>query len=388
MGNRIQVGVVGTAMLAPRDLRRMALEEALYTAGQMALRDAGMTIDDIDGVVVASSDELDGRAISIMAASGSVGGVDRDIMSTPSSSEHAFVLGALRVRSGLHQTQLILSWSSLEVDSVSAVQHLGTDPYFHRALPIDELSASALQASALAARIPGLQETAVSIIAKNRKNGLLAHAELAEGCMEEVMIRDGKVLRWPITQGMVSPPAFCVTAVVIASDSWIQARDANRVAWVHGLGWATEPTFLGDRDLATLPSLDVAAKQAYREAGMEGTPDFDVAEVADATAYQELLALEGLGLSDRTAWVDDVHSGKFTATGALPVNLSGGASAFNPVFCTGLLRIVEAANQTRGCAGRHQHREVRRAVAHGASGFAMQYNTVVVFGRERNGGTQ
>ena len=179
MRNGIQVGVVGTATLAPRDPRGMALEEALYAASQMALRDAGMTFDDIDGVVVASSDELDGRAISIMAASGSVGGVERDIMSTPSSAEHAFVLGALRVRSGLYRTQLIVSWSPLEVDSVSAVQQLGTDPYFHRALPIDELSASAMQASALAEQVPGLHDAAVSIVSNNRKNGRLAHAEFA-----------------------------------------------------------------------------------------------------------------------------------------------------------------------------------------------------------------
>ena len=47
-----------------------------------------------------------------------------------------------------------------------------------------------------------------------------------------------------------------------------------------------------------------------------------------------------------------------------------------------LMRINEAANQARGCAGAHQHTKVRKSVAHGASGFAMQYNTVVVFGHE------
>ena len=72
--------------------------------------------------------------------------------------------------------------------------------------------------------------------------------------------------------------------------------------------------------------------------------------------------------------------GDFGHAGKLPVNLSGGAISFNPVFCTGLLRIVEAANQVRGCAGIHQRANVRRALAHGASGFAMQYNNVVVFG--------
>ena len=43
---------------------------------------------------------------------------------------------------------------------------------------------------------------------------------------------------------------------------------------------------------------------------------------------------------------------------------------------------AEAANQVRGKAGVHQKSGARSAVAHGASGHAMQYNTVVVFGRD------
>jgi acetyl-CoA C-acetyltransferase len=149
------------------------------------------------------------------------------------------------------------------------------------------------------------------------------------------------------------------------------------------MGWATETGFLGDRDLSTLPSLCAAAEQAYGEAGIDmNMPEFDLAEVADATPYQQLIALESLGLCARDQWVESVKRGDFTKDGKMPVNLSGGALSFNPIFCSGLMRIAEAANQTRGRAGLHQKVDVHKAVAHGASGFAMQYNTVVVFGHE------
>lgn len=69
----------------------------------------------------------------------------------------------------------------------------------------------------------------------------------------------------------------------------------------------------------------------------------------------------------------------------MPVNPSGGALSFNPVFCSGLVRIAEAANQVRGKAGNHQAKNVHRVLAHAASGFAMQYNTVVVMGRDQKG---
>lgn len=384
MSNKIQVGVVGSAVFAPRYPERSLLEEKLHAVTHAALRDAGIGIEDIDGIVVAACDQLDGRAIAIMMASGSVGGVGRDILATPSSAEHAFVLGALRVRSGMYRTQLVVSWSPLETDDISNTQRLGNDPYFHRALPLDDLSSHALQANALEAKVPGLREAAVTVTETNRRHGAMAHPDYSPAPREKVMIERSKMLRWPITEGMVSAPAFGLVAMVLAADDWIAERKDAKTAWVHGMGWATEATFLGDRDLSTLPSLDSAVEQAYRESGTDlKKPDFDLAEVADATPYQQLLALEGLGLCPREQWVASTASGAFAKGGKTPVNLSGGALSFNPVFCTGLMRIAEAANQTRGQAGPHQQANVKKAVAHGASGFAMQYNTVVVFGQDR-----
>jgi len=94
-----KTAIVGTAILAQQEGDPRSLEELLYDVVQAALKDAGMVIDDIDGIVVGSNDQYDGRAIAIMMASGSVGGVDRDILSTPSAGEHALVMSTLRVAS-------------------------------------------------------------------------------------------------------------------------------------------------------------------------------------------------------------------------------------------------------------------------------------------------
>lgn len=382
---RIQTAVAGCAIVAPRDPQKMMLEEVLHAATQAVLRDAGITIEDIDGIVVAANDQLDGRAIAIMMASGSVGGVGRDILSTPGCAEHAFALADLRVRSGMYRTNLVLSWSPLEVDSVSETQRLSNDPYFHRALPLDDLASHALQANVLEAKVPGLRDAAIAVTAKNRRHGLFAYPEHAPSPQQPALIAGSKMLRWPITEGMVASPAFCVVATIIASEEWIGEHNNVRPAWIHGLGWATETAFLGDRDLSKADSLRAAARQAYSDAGIKPADvkrAFDLVEVADATPYQELIALDALGLCARDQWVAATQRGDFGHAGKLPVNLSGGAISFNPVFCAGLLRIVEAANQVRGCAGIHQRANVRRTLAHGASGFAMQYNTVAVFGSE------
>ena len=147
----------------------------------------------------------------------------------------------------------------------------------------------------------------------------------------------------------------------------------------HGLGDRTQ--FLGDRDLSTAPALAAAALQAYKEAGItDPMTQLDVVEITDATPHAELLAYEGLGLCARDDWSARVGDGTFAQGGKLPVNLSGGVQTNNPVYCTGLIRLAEIANQVRGRAGAHQHPEARKGLAQAGSGFAMQYQTAVVLG--------
>jgi acetyl-CoA C-acetyltransferase len=359
---------------------KRSLEEILFDVTQESLVDAGFSIETIDGIVVAANDQYDGRAISIMAASGSVGGVDRDILSTPSSGEHAFVLGALRILTGQFRAQLVVAWSPTETLQLSEVQRLGADPYYHRALPLDEAASHALQATALCATVPRLPEVASMIATKNRRHGVIAYPGANRAPSDRVSY-------WPLVGGTLAAPCAGAVALVLASEDCIAERGIKQVAWVQGMGWATESSFLGDRDLSVAPALVAAAQQAYRQAGIESPlASFDIAEVADATAYQELLAYEGLGFATRDDWRRCVMDGSFAAEGKLPVNLSGGALTLNPVFCSGAIRIAEVANQIRGRAGPHQKRAVRRGVAHASSGFAMQYNTVVVLGSEEGAG--
>ena len=373
-----EIGIAGVAMHAPQRTDSRSLEESIYAVTRAALRDADFAIEDVEGIVVAGNDELDGRAISVMMASGSVGGVDRDILSTPSAAEHAFVLGALRIASGQFATQLVVAWSPLEVDSIEDALKLGTDPYWHRALPQDELATHGLQASVLEHTVSGVRETAAAIVRKNRTHGAIAYPDRPLGPVESAFIASGKPTRWPLTDAMVAPPAFGLVAMVLADGKQVAKRKCDHVAWIRGMGWATEPGFIGDRDLSKAPSLDAARGQAYKAAGIKDASAFDVAEIADGTPYQELLAYESLGICKRDRWSKYVASGAASRGGKLPVNLSGGALSFNPIFCAGLMRIAEAANQVRGRAGAHQVKNARRALAHAASGPAMHYNTVVV----------
>jgi len=366
-----QPAVIGCAIRPAIPGRDRSLEEIMHDTAMMALADAGISIEDIDGIVVASNDQFDGRAISVMMASSALGGVDRDILSTPSASEHAFVLGALRVASGQYRTQLVVAWSPTEVSSMSEAQRLGADPYYHRGLPLDELSAHALQAAAVEHRVPGAREMALAVAAKNRAHGAAAYP---------VSPVPGP-FRWPVAAAMTSVPVTGAVGVVLADADFAAERGVADPAWLRGMGWATEASFLGDRDLSTAPALREAARQAFDAAGVSASA-IDVAEITDATPYTELLAYEALGLASREEWAARLTDGAFARGGRVPVNLSGGVLTHNPVFCTGLIRIAEIAQQVRGRAGKHQRHGARLGLAHAGSGFAMQYQAAVILGRD------
>lgn len=377
---RRKTAIIGSATFAPADGEGHALEELLYEVVQAALKDAGLSSDEIDGIVVASNDQLDGRAISVMAASGSVGGVDRDILSTPSAGEHAFVMSVLRVASGLYETHLVVSWSPTEASNLAETERLGADPYFHRQLPLYDNSSAALQASVLLNRHPHASELARRITARNYDNARRRHPDAA-------VPPSRYTPPWPLEQGMPSAPVTGAVAMVVASEEFVARKGIRNPAWVRGMGWATEAAFLGDRDLADMPALREAARQAFSESGLSSLDGVDLVELTGKTPYEELLAYEGLGFSAPGQWQDDVGSGRFDIDGALPVNPSGGAMPINPSFCAGAIRIAEAASQIRGVCGTHQIANAQTAIAHASSGFAMMYQTVLVLGATKQGAT-
>ena len=291
MPYKVQPGVIGCAIRPAIAGRDRSLEEIIYDTTQQALADAGLTIEDIDGIVVGCNDQFDGRAISVMMASGAVGGVDRDILSTPSGSEHAFILGALRVASGQFRTQLVVAWSPTEASS-----HPGGRAARRRSVfPPRAAAGRTVRARAAGggAGTHGAWRARMSrrrSLAKNRRHGALAYPD--------------------------PPVRAAARAGALAADAGNDHEPGDRVRGDgaghgglhrrtqacrrgldarHGLGDGT--SFLGDRDLSTAPALQAAARQAYAEAGItDPLTQLDVVEITDATPYAELLAYEALGL--------------------------------------------------------------------------------------------
>jgi len=98
----------------------------------------------------------------------------------------------------------------------------------------------------------------------------------------------------------------------------------------------------------------LAAERAFVAAGVNPR-DVDVAEVHDATAPAEILAIETLGLVARGEGAAFTSAGETARDGSIAVNPSGGLLARgHPIGATGVAQVAEIVWQLRGDAGERQ----------------------------------
>lgn len=121
-----------------------------------------------------------------------------------------------------------------------------------------------------------------------------------------------------------------------------------------------------------------SVESAWKVAGV-GPEDIDVLELHDATAAEELYALESLG------FFDVGEAGAATAAGdtdiggrAVCVNPSGGLlSRGHPLGATGICQVVELAQQLRGNAGARQVQRARLAMSVNTGGIMAGRDTAL-----------
>lgn len=130
-----------------------------------------------------------------------------------------------------------------------------------------------------------------------------------------------------------------------------RAKDLNHPAViVKGVGQAAAAnmesmTSFYREEIAAIPSMDIAAKQAYAQAGL--TPDdIDAAIIYDAFTPIVLWQLESWGFCERGKGAEFALAGNLRLDGRLPMNTHGGQ--LSEAYIHGVNGIVEAARLVRG----------------------------------------
>jgi len=119
-----------------------------------------------------------------------------------------------------------------------------------------------------------------------------------------------------------------------------------------------------------------AAKVLFDRNNIKNPVDyFDVFEMYDPSSWWGLDWLKQFMQLEGDEHLKMVENGDIAIEGKIPLNPSGGVVAANPIGATAMVRVAEAAMQIRGDAGGHQiPREVKHALA---SGFGGTFWTVL-----------
>jgi len=137
------------------------------------------------------------------------------------------------------------------------------------------------------------------------------------------------------------------------------------------------------RSLTTSAAVE-SGRRAYRMAGL-GPRDVDVAQIYDCFTPVVLIELEDLGFCAKGEAGAFVAAGETALGGMLPMNTHGGMlSHCHPGNPGAMFSFTEAVSQLRRQAGDRQVEDAEIALVHGQGGIMSSHATLIL-GREKDG---
>jgi len=373
-----KVGIVGYYQVKLHSDANYGRYEMIFEAVRGALDVAGLKKKDISTVISATNDYYDGRTISNSLTVEPGGAYLVDESKVEMDGAHAVLYGLMRILSGNHKLAVVWGGSMASCFPYHSTRLYETDPTWERPLAyINDVTSAGFQMRAYMEKYNVSVEDIAKVAVKNRKNAVknalsLAEAQNPNSSVQDIL--DSGIYADPVTELMVAQPCDGVAALLLAPEKQALKITDNPV-WITGVGYCQETYYLGDRDLSTSKSMELAAKMAFKAAGVKDPKhEIDVAEIFEGHAHEELIFTEALGFTERGHGV----SLNSEIGGDLPINPSGGALGGNPPCATGLIRIIEAAKQINGEANGHQVKGAKKAVASGQIGMCAQNNILYV----------
>lgn len=386
---RKDVAVVGAGMtIFARRLQETG-KEMSWEAAKMALDQAGLTLRDIDAVIMGSApDAFDGVHKKGDWLLDGAGGTDKPylrVFTGGGTAVFAPIAGWWHVASGLFKRVLVVceeKMSSVQPHAQSAFAHIW-DPILDRPLKPNLVWIFAMEMQRYMHTYNVRYEDIALVAVKNKRNAV-GHpcAQLADPTITLEDVINSEPMALPVRRLDISPPSDGAAAVVLVSED-VAYEHTDTPVWIDGVGWCLDTTMWTNRDLAFPKFVARAAKMAYEMAGIKNPrKEIDFAEPYDPFDYKELQHLEGLGLADPGGAAIMTREGVTQRDGEFPVCPSGGLLGVgNPIAAALGIKIGELYWQLSGQAGPRQvKKEIRTGVAQ-AWGDLMQFSSVIVMRR-------
>lgn len=161
------------------------------------------------------------------------------------------------------------------------------------------------------------------------------------------------MIAWPLRLFDCSPITDGATAALLVAEE-IAGNFTDCPLKIIGSGQASDYPLHDRSDLTQIRAAKLAARDAYRMAGVEAK-DIQVAEVHDCFTIAEIIASEDLGFFEPGTGYQQAGEGTTARDGKKPINTSGGLkSKGHPVGASGVGQVAEIFKQLRGAAGKRQ----------------------------------
>ena len=168
-------------------------------------------------------------------------------------------------------------------------------------------------------------------------------------------------------------------AVVLTSAE--RARDLrSHPVLVLGMGEALDHNLISQMPDLTHGPARISGPPAFAMAGVT-YKDIDVAEIYDSFTYTVLLSLEDLGFCKKGEGGAFVSGQRTAPGGEFPLNTSGGGLSYTHPGMFGIFVIIEAVRQLRhdfADQGDRQVKDAKIALAHGTGGVLSATGTLIL----------
>lgn len=335
-----------------------------------ALEDAGLRLDDVDGLFAASM---------TMGAMGTIElaeylNLKPDYVDGTNIGGSSFVAhvthAAAAINAGLCDVALVLYGSTAASNAVAIGTGLGATSRDPAQSFVGPYGLTTVGSYALVAQL--------HMHRYGTKPSQLA--EIAVAMRKHAGLNPAAKMRQPITvedvltSRVISDPLHLLDCCIISDGggavivtSAERARDLRKApVLLLGAGEAVAHQEIGRPDLLTV----AAAQSSERAFGMAGVArdDIDLAMVYDSFTITVLATLENLGFCKVGEGGDFVSGGRIELGGALPVNPDGGGLSNNHPGMRGIFLVIEAVRQLRGEGEARQVEGARLACVHGTGG--------------------
>ncbi|HKZ03985.1 MAG TPA: acetyl-CoA acetyltransferase [Methylomirabilota bacterium] len=158
-----------------------------------------------------------------------------------------------------------------------------------------------------------------------------------------------------------------------------RAKDcAKKPVYVRGAGEATEHVMVTQmRDLTFSEATRMSGEKAFGMAGVD-RKDFNHIMLYDAFTSGPPIMLESLGFAKRGEGVHFFEDGRSTPGGSLPINTNGGGLSYTHTGMYGIFPIIESTRQLRGECGARQVPNCSLSLVNGMGGMLSAAGTLVL----------